>query len=61
MSNTMTLEALAAETLVQKNRRLRQEKCPHDFAHSSTVVSVAGAFTNRFCYDCGKIWHEETR
>lgn len=57
----MTLDDLVNETLVQKHRRLTQAKCSHDDIYSSTVVSPSGAFTNSFCWDCGKTWHESQR
>lgn len=50
----MTLEELVNETLVEKNRRLRQARCPHEEVYSSTVIGPSGTFTNRFCLDCGK-------
>jgi hypothetical protein len=50
----MTLDDLVKETLVEKNRRLRQEKCSHPEVYSSTVESRNGIFTNSFCLDCGK-------
>lgn len=50
----MTLQELVNETLMEKNRRLRQMKCDHAEVYSSTVVSRAGIFTNAFCLDCGK-------
>ena len=53
----MTLEELARETLVEKNRRLRQAKCTHEEVHRSTVTGPSGTFTNAFCLDCGKSWH----
>jgi hypothetical protein len=53
----MTLEELTKETLVEKNRRLRQEKCEHGAVYSSTVAGHDGIFTTRFCMDCGKSWN----
>jgi hypothetical protein len=52
----MNLEELARETLTQKNRRLRQERCRHVEIYSSSVTSPSGTFTNRFCLDCVKSW-----
>lgn len=52
----MTLEELAKETLVQKNRRLRQEKCEHEEVFCSTVSGPGGTFQTRGCFDCGKSW-----
>lgn len=54
----MTLEELVKETLVQKHRRLMQEKCKHD----DTIY-------NGYCLDCVKfvgLWfpvikHEQDR
>lgn len=54
-SEAMTLQELMAETLVEKNSRIRREKCPHEEVYSSTVTSDLGSFTNRFCLDCGAI------
>lgn len=53
----MTLAELQAETLVEKNRRLRQAKCEHEETYFSTVAGPNGTFTNGFCWDCGKSWH----
>ena len=53
----LTLEELLKETLVEKNRRLRQARCAHEQVHSSSVRGPAGFFTNSFCLDCGKSWH----
>jgi hypothetical protein len=56
----ITLKELAAETLAQKNRRIRQAKCQHE-VYSSTVASPSGTFTNSFCLDCGRtLQHGET-
>lgn len=56
----MTLKELVKETLVQKNRRMRQEKCSHEEVYSSTVIGPDGIFTNTFCLDCGKaIVHQQ--
>lgn len=52
----MTLDELVAETLTQKNRRLRQEKCEHEEIFCSSVSSSAGTFQTRGCFDCGKTW-----
>jgi hypothetical protein len=52
----MTLEELVNETLVQKNRRLRQERCGHEEVFCSTVSGPHGAFQTRGCFDCGKSW-----
>jgi len=52
----MTLQELAAETLMQKNKRLRQAKCEHRDTYSSTVSGPNGTVTNGFCWDCGKSW-----
>lgn len=51
-----TVAELAAETLVEKNRRLRQARCPHEEVYSSTVAGPTGTFTTAFCLDCGKTW-----
>lgn len=53
---TMTLTELVNETLVQKNRRLRQAKCPHEETFCSTVSGPDGTFETRGCFDCGKSW-----
>lgn len=53
----MTLDDLVKETLVEKNRRSRQAKCPHEEIYFSTVVGPTGTFTNSFCLDCGKSHH----
>lgn len=55
----MTLQELINETLVEKNRRLRQEKCQHPEVYCSSVTGDSGHFENRFCLDCGKTWHRE--
>jgi len=55
----MTIDELVRETLVEKNRRLRQAKCPHEEVYSSTVAGPTGVFTNSFCLDCGKSWHRD--
>jgi hypothetical protein len=52
----MTIEELVRETLVEKNRRLRQAKCCHEEVYSSTVAGPTGTSTNSFCLDCGKSW-----
>lgn len=53
----MTLNELAAETLVQKHTRLMQSKCRHNEIYCSTVAGPSGTFENRVCLDCGKYWH----
>jgi hypothetical protein len=53
----VTLQELAAETLVQKHIRLTQAKCRHKECGSSSVTSERGTFTQRYCLDCGKTWH----
>lgn len=53
----MTLDDMVKETLVEKNRRARQAKCPHEEVYSSTVAGPTGMFTNSFCLDCGKLHH----
>lgn len=50
----LTLEELQRETLVEKHSRLKQERCLHEEIYSSTVYGPDGAFTNKFCLDCGK-------
>jgi hypothetical protein len=50
----MTLQELAAETLVQKHLRLMREKCKHEEIYSSTVSGPAGISTICFCLDCGQ-------
>lgn len=52
----MTMDELVAETLTQKNRRLRQEKCEHEETFCSTVCGPHGTFETRACLDCGKTW-----
>jgi hypothetical protein len=52
----MTIEELVRETLVEKSRRLRQEKCLHQEVYSTSCTSKEGAFQNSFCLDCGKAW-----
>jgi hypothetical protein len=54
----MTLRELERETLTEKNRRLWQEKCPHEEVYSSTVTGPCGTFTTKFCFDCGKSWND---
>lgn len=58
---TMTLAELQAETLAQKNRRLRQAKCKHpaDAIFESSFVGPQGSFTDRVCLDCGKHWRAD--
>lgn len=52
----MTLDELTKETLVEKNRRLRQERCEHEEVFCSTVSGPSGTFQTRGCLDCGKSW-----
>lgn len=56
---SLTLQELVAETLTEKNRRLRQEKCDHAEIYSSTVSGPDGTFSDSICLDCGKSWHSE--
>jgi hypothetical protein len=58
---TMTLKMLTAETLTQKNRRLRQARCAHEEAFSSTCDGPNGTFTTAICLDCGKTWRSSER
>ncbi len=58
---TMTVAMLAAETLVEKNRRQRQAKCGHEEVFSSTCTGSAGTFTTAVCLDCGKTWRGESK
>lgn len=58
MSN-MTVQMLVAETLSEKNRRVRQEKCEHEEIFSSTCLGPAGEFTTAVCMECGKVWRAE--
>jgi len=44
----LSLKELVRETLIQKHRRLMQEKCSHNDIHSSTVSGPDGTFTNSF-------------
>jgi hypothetical protein len=55
----VTLQELAAETLVQKHIRLTQAKCRHKECGSSSVTSERGTFTQRYCLDCGKTWQSK--
>lgn len=55
----MTLAELAAETLTEKNRRLRQEKCHHNEVYCSTVIGPGAAYETRICFDCGMSWNKE--
>ena len=55
----MTLAELAAETLVEKNRRKIQAKCRHEAVHASTFLGPQASFTDRICLDCGKHWRVE--
>lgn len=50
----MTLQELVNETLVEKNRRMRQAKCRHEEIYESWAYGPLGIFTNVFCLDCGK-------
>lgn len=59
MSTIEDLRELVEETLVQKNRRLRQAKCKHEEIYCSTVTSAAGTFETRICLDCGKTWNND--
>lgn len=54
--HSMTLAQLAAETLVAKNRRLRQAKCSHEEVYCSIVTGPSGTFENYVCLDCWKSW-----
>jgi hypothetical protein len=54
----MTLEELQRETLTEKNRRLRQLRCPHEEVYSSSVLGPDGTSSTRFCFDCGKTWND---
>lgn len=56
---SMTVAMLAAETLSEKNRRKRQEKCKHEEIFSSTCTGPAGTFTTAVCMECGKHWRGE--
>jgi len=56
MLGQMTVAMLQAETLSQKNRRLRQAKCEHEEIFYSTSTGSAGTFTTSICMDCGKTW-----
>lgn len=53
----MTIDELAAESLVDKRRRLRQQKCWHKALWCSTVAGPEGTFSNSFCLACGASWH----
>ena len=53
----MTLAQLVRETLTEKHRRLRQEKCKHEDTYSSGCTGPTGSYTNVFCWDCEKSWH----
>jgi hypothetical protein len=50
----MTLEELQRETLGEKNRRLRQEKCRDEEIYSSIIVTPFKRVGLRLCLDCGK-------
>ena len=56
-----TFAMLVAETLTEKNRRLRQGKCKHEEVFSSTCAGPAGTFTTAVCIDCGKTWRGEAK
>ena len=56
-----TLDMLVAETLTEKNRRLRKAKCQHNDIASSACTGPAGTFTTAVCMDCGKTWRSERR
>lgn len=58
----MTLQELAAETLVEKNRRLVQTNCKHepDALFSSSVTTPVATYTNTVCLDCMKSWRTTT-
>lgn len=58
---TLTVAMLVAETLTQKNRQLRQEKCNHPEVFSSTCIGPAGTFTTAVCIECGKTWRGEVK
>ena len=57
----MTLQELAAETLVEKHRRLQRAKCKHEAEaiFTASYSGPQGAFTDRVCVDCGKHWRED--
>ncbi len=57
----MTLAEQVRETLSEKNKRLRQEKCQHEEVYSSAVSGPDGSYANRFCLDCGKSWHKHQK
>lgn len=58
----MTLQELAAETLMQKNRRLVQASCKHEpeALFSSSVSTPVATYAHKICLDCGKIWRTTT-
>lgn len=58
----MTLKELAAETLVQKNRRLVRAACKHepDAIFSSSVTTPVATYRNKVCLDCGMSWRSTT-
>lgn len=58
---TMTVAMLTAETLTEKNKRLRQTKCKHEEVFSSTCAGSAGTSTTAVCMDCGKTWRGKVR
>lgn len=59
----MTLKELAAETLMQKNRRLVQASCKHeaDALFSSSVTTPIATHTSTVCLDCGKSWRKSVK
>lgn len=59
----MTLQELAAETLVQKHLRLMRAKCKHE-PEALNVASYSGpegAWTDTVCVDCGSHWRKDHR
>jgi hypothetical protein len=52
----VTLEELARETLTQKNKRLRQEKCQHKDIYQTTIIGPFEINTNEVCLDCWMTW-----
>jgi hypothetical protein len=52
----MTIEELQRETLMEKNRRLLQEKCRHSEIYCSVACGPNGTFETRVCLDCLKSW-----
>lgn len=55
----MTVQMLVRETLTEKNRRLRQAKCPHEEIFSSTCSGPAGTFTTSVCLECACTWRTQ--